>query len=134
MLSRRHAFIAVSALVLAACADQPPVPDTAALETWARRYVDLLNSKDEAALATHINRDASDAAKRISRYGGKQLAVRKFSTVSEFSRIYRVEMDVRTQDGEDVKLTEVAEWDGERWTMAPIEAPSRPPSAAATTR
>lgn len=93
------------------------------LERWLRRYVDLLNSADEAELTAHLNRDGTtEAADRISRYGRRGLVVDGITTTSEFGRVYRVRIEATAADGQRVTMDETAERDGARWTIAPLPA------------
>ena len=48
MLSRRRVVVLFGVLALAGCADDKP--DTADLDRWLRRYVDLLNANEPDAL------------------------------------------------------------------------------------
>jgi hypothetical protein len=110
-------------VLLTACAARPPAPDTAALDQWLRRYVDLLNSADEGGLAAHLNRSGTtDASDRISRYGRRGLVVDGITKTSEFERVYRVRIEATAADGQRVTMDETAEWDGARWMVAPLTA------------
>jgi len=120
MLARRS-LLAVGLVAMAACAAEQPPPDTAELDRWLRRYVDLLNNADDAALANHLNRaGTTEAADRISRYGRRGLVVDGISTTSEFERIYRTRIETTAADGQRVTMSETAEWDGSRWMIAPL--------------
>ncbi|XVV07569.1 hypothetical protein ACQPW3_20185 [Actinosynnema sp. CA-248983] len=122
MLTRRSVF-ALGLVVLTACAAEPPAPDTAELERWLRRYVELLNSADEAGLTAHLNRaGTTEAADRIGRHGRRGLVVDGITSTSEFDRVYRVRIEATAADGQRVTMDETAEWDGTRWMIAPLAA------------
>lgn len=134
MLSRRRVLVLsgvlTGVLALAGCADEQP--DTADLDRWLRRYVDLLNANELSDLSEHLGRPGGDAQERLARFGGRGLSLDQVDITREVPRVYRATMVARTRDGLSVPMTEVVEWEDGRWHMGPLTAPPPSSPAAAT--
>ncbi|WP_031074722.1 hypothetical protein [Streptomyces sp. NRRL WC-3742] len=144
MLGRRT-FLAATGVVIAAvaagCGSSPKPADPAELEPWFRRYIDLLNAQDHQGLARHLDNNAEhpsqeaadDAALRVTRYGGRGMAVQKFVTAKTFPETYQATITVTSQTGKPEVLIETIRWVPEkaRWYLNELNPRSTPPPSGA---